>query len=53
MMYGSLCSALAFLVKMIESMDSAGSDGVMSSMSLGIKERMRSAIFEADMEILL
>ena len=61
MMYGSLCSALAFLVKMIELEMSdklsdgkeESSEGVMSSARSDMKERTRSVRVEADMEILL
>lgn len=61
MMYGSLCSSLAFLVKMIELEMSdklsdgkeESSEGVMSSARSDMKERTRSVMVEADMEILL
>ena len=61
MMYGSLCSSLAFLVKMIELEMSdklsdgkeESSEGVMSSARSDMKERTRSVRVEADMEILL
>ena len=61
MMYGSLCSSLAFLVKMIElemsdklsDAKEESSEGVMSSARSEMKERTRSVIVEADMEMLL
>ena len=71
MMYGSLCSSLAFLVKMIELemsesnslppggtiisdvTDGESSEGVISSARSDMKERTRSVIVEADIEILL
>jgi len=61
MMYGSLCSSLAFLVKMIElemsdklsDAKEESSEGVMSSARSEMKERTRSVIEEADIEILL
>ena len=62
MMKGSLCSSLAFLVKMIElemsesnsdATEERSSEGVISSARSDMKERTRSVIVEADMEMLL